>query len=90
MNNGTSSADLWVFGHLLHLLFSIRDRNGDGVGAGQSRIPGSDGVDDLSHKHEQKQKRVLQKKNSRLARLGIIRAMAEQSNEGSNYKLEQN
>lgn len=45
----TSSTDLWVFGHFLHLLFSLGDRNRNGVGAGQSSVSGSYGVDDLSH-----------------------------------------
>lgn len=36
-----------VFGHFFHLHFSFWDGNGDRVGAGKSRVPGSYRVNNL-------------------------------------------
>lgn len=51
--NAQRTADLGMFGHFFHLLFGFWDRNRNHVGAGQSREPGSHGVDHLIQNQRQ-------------------------------------
>lgn len=46
-----------VFGHFLHLFYSLRDKHRNRIGGRQSRESGRHWINDLTHTHTHKKKK---------------------------------